>query len=159
MNFNKAMLGGRLTADPELRQTTSGISVCSFSIAVNRIGKDEEADFFECTAFKERAELVARCFRKGSNIFVCGRLRQERFTDKQGNNRSKVTVSVDEVCFVDKKEAAPDYAAAPTAQSASAPFTPPIGKVENGVYNPYAKGGSQTSFAEVSAQDDADLPF
>jgi single-strand DNA-binding protein len=131
--------------------------VCNFSIAVNRIGKDDEADFFECTAFKERAELVARCFRKGSNIFVCGRMRYEKFTDKQGNNRSKVTVSVDEVCFVDKKEAAPDYATAPVSSPPAS--TPPIGTMQNGVYNPYAKGGSQTRFEDIPPQTDGDLPF
>lgn len=159
MNFNKVMLGGRITAEPELRQTTSGIAVCNFSIAVNRIGKDEEADFFECTAFKERAELVARCFRKGSNIFVCGRMRYEKFTDKDGNKRSKVTVSVDEVCFVDKKEAAPDYAVAPVSSPPSS--TPPIGTMQNGVYNPYAKGGSQgVQQTELEyIPNDADLPF
>jgi single-strand DNA-binding protein len=150
MNLNKVILGGRLANQPELRVTASGVSVCSFSIAVNRVGKDQEADFFEVTAFKERAELVARSFKKGSNILVSGKLRQDRFTTKQGEKRSKITITADEIVFVDKKETAPEF-----APPASAP-TPPT----TSVYNPYAPGGSQTSSQTyMESQNDGDLPF
>ena len=162
MNFNKAIIGGRITADPELRQSPNGTYICSFSVAVNRY-KDEEADFFECTAFNERAELVSRNFRKGSNILVCGRLRQERFTDKDGNKRSKVTVTVDEVVFIDKKETSGEYALPEQSQEPRV-TTPIMGTMKNGVYNPYAPGGSQASGSQTSAfqyvaPNDKDLPF
>lgn len=154
MNFSKVMLGGRLTADPELRQTTSGTSVCSFTVAVNRFnGKD--ADFFDCTAFGERAELVARSFLKGSNIFVCGRLQQDRFKDRDGNNRSKVITIADEVIFVDKKETDPAFA---PPQSQEPSFK--MGETRNGTYYPYAKaqaGGQPVQ--PVEPKDDPDLPF
>ena len=156
MNFNKAIIGGRLTADPELRQSSNGTYVGSFSVAVHRY-KDEEADFFECTAFKERAELISRSFRKGNNILVCGRLRQEHFTDKKGNKRSKITITVDEVSFIDKKD---DASAQPQEPRVT---TPSMGSYSNGVYNPYAPGGSQANGTQTSAfqyiPDDKDLPF
>jgi single-strand DNA-binding protein len=150
MNFNSVTIGGRLVNLPELKQTQSGIAVCTFSVAVNRVGKDQEADFFEVTAFKERAELVARSFKKGSNILVSGKLRQDRFTTKQGEKRSKITITADEIVFVDKKETTPEFAP-PTSAT-----TPPT----TSVYNPYAPGGSQTfSQTYMESPNDGDLPF
>lgn len=156
MNFNSVTIGGRLVNPPELKKTQSGIAVCTFSVAVNRVGKDQEADFFEVTAFKERAELVARSFKKGSNILVSGKLRQDRFTTKQGEKRSKITITADEIVFVDKKETTPEFAP-PT----SAPTPPPMmGETKNGVYNPYAPGGSQASAQTyMDIPTDGDLPF
>ena len=156
MNFNNVVIGGRITADPELKQAQSGIAVCTFSVAVNRIGKDQEADFFEVTAFKERAELVARSFKKGSNILVSGKLRQERFTTKQGEKRSKITITADEIVFVDKKETSPEFAPPPSAQASPAPS---MGETKNGVYNPYATGGSQSKQIYMEIPNDGDLPF
>ena len=160
MNLNKAIIGGRLTADPELKQTQSGIAVCTFSVAVNRVGS-QEADFFEVTAFKERAELVARSFKKGSNILVSGKLRQDRFTTKQGEKRSKITITADEIVFVDKKETTPEFAPPPSApQPSVAPPPPMMGETKNGVYNPYAPCGSQAAaqtYTEIP--NDGDLPF
>lgn len=150
MNLNKAIIGGRITADPELKQTQSGISVCSFTVAVNRPKKQGEAnptaDFIRCTAFRQTAELVSRGFKKGSNILVCGRISQEKYTDRNGQKRESVTVTVDEVTFIDPKEDTPSE------------FKPPIGKVENGVYNPYAKpDAAQQTFEGVP--NGSDLPF
>ena len=86
-NFNKVILGGRLTADPELKTTQSGIAVVSFSIAVNRRYKNAaqqtEADFFNVTAWRSTAELVARYFRKGSSICVVGTIQNSTWTDQQ----------------------------------------------------------------------------
>ena len=160
MNFNSVTIGGRLVNPPELRVTTSGVSVCTFSVAVNRVGKDQEADFFEVTAFKERAELVARSFKKGSNILVSGKLRQDRFTTKQGEKRSKITITADEIVFVDKKETTPEFAPPPSAPQPSAPTPPPMmGTMQNGVYNPYAPGGSQSKQTYMEIPNDGDLPF
>lgn len=85
--MNKVILMGRLTADPELRQTQSGISSCRFSIAVNRafVNKqtgEREADFIRCTAWRQTAEFINRYFKKGNMICVEGELRQDNYQDK-----------------------------------------------------------------------------
>ena len=105
-NFNKVILGGRLTADIELKQTQSGLSVCSFSLAVNRrTGKDQEqkTDFIDCTAWRERADFLARYFKKGSSLCVVGQLQKREWTDNNGNKRYATEVLVDEAMFVDAK--------------------------------------------------------
>ena len=110
-NFNKVILGGRLTADPELKTTPSGVSVTTFPLAVNRrTGKDGEsaADFFTVTAWRSTAEFVTRFFRKGSSICVIGSLQTKNWTDQNGDRRYRVDVIADEVLFVDSKTEAPD---------------------------------------------------
>ena len=105
-NFNKAILGGRLTSDPELKTTQSGTNVCSFTIAVNRRGaKDgqQQTDFINCAAFKERAELISKYFHKGSSICIVGAIQTRKWQDSNGNNRYATEVNVDEVNFVDSK--------------------------------------------------------
>ena len=107
-NFNKVMLGGRLTADPELKQTQSGIAVVSFSIAVNRRfnskdGAQPQADFFNVTAWRTTAEFVSRYFRKGSSIFVVGSIQNRTWTDSQGAKRYATDIVADEVSFVDSR--------------------------------------------------------
>lgn len=105
-NFNKVILGGRLTSDIELKVTQSGISVCSFSLAVNRkTGKDQEqkTDFIDCTAWRQTAEFLSRYFKKGSSLCVVGNLQKSEWTDNNGNKRYKVDVVVDEAMFVDSK--------------------------------------------------------
>lgn len=98
--MNTVHLLGRLTGDPELRQTPSGTSVASFSVAVNRIGKDNGTDFIRCVAWRESGESIARYFTKGKPIVVAGRLRTESYKDKQGNSRSRTEVVVDRWEFV-----------------------------------------------------------
>lgn len=122
-NLNKTILGGRLTADVELKQTPSGVAVCSFSIAVNRKqSKDKEqvTDFINCVAWRERAEFISKYFKKGSSICVVGQIQTRTWTDNSGNKKYATEVVVDETFFVDSKsESAPaqnDYA--PTANAA-----------------------------------------
>ena len=107
-NFNKAIIGGRLTADPELRQTTSGIPVCAFRVAVNRPrkedGKQAETDFLTVKAWRKQAELVSTHFKKGSNICISGSIRTNQFKDKNGNNRTELEISAEEIYFVDSKD-------------------------------------------------------
>lgn len=120
-NFNKVILGGKLTRDPELKTTASGISVTTFTVAVNRRakqGEEAQADFINCTAWKQTAELVTKFFRKGSSICVVGSIRNRSYTAQDGQNRSVTEVIVDEVQFVDSKAENPVQAAAP-AQSAT----------------------------------------
>lgn len=105
-NFNKVILGGRLTADVELKQTQSGVSVCSFSLAVNRkTGKDQEqkTDFIECQAWRQTAEFIARYFKKGSSLCIVGNIQKRSWKDQNGNNRYATEVIVDEALFVDSK--------------------------------------------------------
>ena len=87
--FNRAILIGRLTADPELKQTQNGISVCSFSIAVDRrySGRDSErkTDFINITSWRQQAEFVCRYFHKGDVIGVEGSIQTRNYEDKNGN--------------------------------------------------------------------------
>ena len=102
-SFNKLILVGNMTSDPELKQSTSGVSVCSFSIAVNRrFSKDGEqnCDFINIVAWRQQAEFVTRYFKKGNPILVCGSLQTRTWTDNQGNKRYATEVVADEVSFV-----------------------------------------------------------
>lgn len=105
-NFNKVILAGRLTADVELKATPSGVSVCSFTIAVNRmVAKDMEqkADFINCVAWRNDAEFISRYFKKGSCILIVGKIQNRSWTDAEGNKRYATEVIVDEAHFVDSK--------------------------------------------------------
>lgn len=105
-NFNKVILGGRLTADPELKTTQSGVSVLSFTVAINRkYQKDGESqtDFINCQAWRGTAEFIAKFFRKGSSISVVGSVQTRNWTDKDGNKKYATEIMVDEAYFVDGK--------------------------------------------------------
>lgn len=103
-HFNKVILIGHLTADPELKQTQSGESVTSFSIGVNRkYSKNNETDFINIVAWKNTAEFVTRYFRKGNPILICGQLQVRTWTDKQGQKRYTTEVIADEASFVANK--------------------------------------------------------
>lgn len=102
-NFNKIMIGGRLTADPENSQTTSGISVTKFSVAVNRKGKEQQTDFFNVTAWRGTADFVSKYFKKGASIFVVGTLQNRSWTDQNGQKRYATDIVAEEVSFVDGK--------------------------------------------------------
>ena len=107
-NFNKVILGGRLTADPELKTTQSGIAVVSFSVAVNRrytknSAQQNETDFFNVTAWRQTAEFVSRYFRKGSSICVVGTIQNSTWTDQQGAKHYRTDIGADEVMFVDSR--------------------------------------------------------
>ncbi len=103
LNLNKVILGGRLTADPELRQTTSGVATLSVSIAINSPNKNAEPQYFDLVFWRATAELVAKYFKKGSNICVVGALKNRSWTDQNGQKRYKTEVEVNEVMFVDSK--------------------------------------------------------
>ena len=100
--INHVILMGRLTRDPEMRTTPSGKSVTSFSLAVDRMGQDDQADFFDITAWEKTGELVAKYLTKGRRCLVQGRLRQDSWDDKEtGKRRSKVEVVAFDVTFLD----------------------------------------------------------
>ena len=120
-NLNKVILGGRLTADPELKTTQSGVSVAQFSVAVGRKvipGKPQETDFFNVTAWRQTAEFVSRYFRKGSSICIVGTVQNNSWTDKDGQKRYKTDIVADEVMFVDSKG---DSVSAPAFNPANVP--------------------------------------
>ena len=105
-NLNKVILGGRLTSDVEVKQTQSGVAVCSFSLAVNRRYSKEgqqETDFISCTAWRNTAEFIGRYFGKGSAICIVGNIQTRSWQDQNGQKRYATEVIVDEAMFVDGK--------------------------------------------------------
>lgn len=119
-NYNMIIIGGRLTADPEIRQTQDGTLLCNFTVAVTRQyqkGSEPVSDFFNCTAWRQRAELISRYFYKGSSICVTGTLQNRSWTDKEGVKRFATDIVVNEVNFVDSKGESP--APAQTQQRAN----------------------------------------
>ena len=105
--MNKAILMGRLTRDPELRQTNSGISVCNFQIAVDRRFKnaqgEREADFIPIVCWRHQAEFVNRYFQKGSRIALVGSIQVRSWTQDDGQRRYMTEVIAEEVYFADSK--------------------------------------------------------
>ena len=149
-NLNKVILGGRMVADPELKQTTNGVPVVSFRIAVNRRfgakdGNQPQADFFNVTAWRATAEFVSRYFKKGSSIFVVGTIQNRSWTDPQGVKHYATDIVADEVSFVDSRNEGP---AAGQGQYTPDAYTTPS-------YSTPAD--SAPKFEEIKGDDD--LPF
>lgn len=149
--MNKVILLGRLTADPELRQTPSNVPVASFTVAVNRPfnknAAERQADFIDCVAWRNSAEFVSKYFTKGKPILVEGRLQVRSYEDKQGNKRRAYEVVCDNISFVEgapRDSAAPASFAAPPAHAAE-----PAGVAYS--------SGDAGDFQEVEGYDD--LPF
>ena len=148
-SFNKVILVGNMTADPELKQTTSGTSVCSFSIAVNRrFSKAEQSqqtvDFINIVTWRQSAEFVSRYFKKGNPILICGQLQTRTWTDNQGQKRYATEVIADEVSFVGP--ASPNGAPA-----GNAAYTP------DAYSTPSFNSAQGASFEEIPGDDS--LPF
>jgi single-strand DNA-binding protein len=150
-SFNKVILMGRLTAAPELKQSTSGVSVTSFNIAVDRRynkGEDKQCDFITIVAWRNTAEFICKYFGKGSAILICGEIQTRSWSDQQGNKRYTTEVVASEAYFCEAKKDS-ESNNAPTAQNGS------HGKFEPPAYIPDAY--TQPSFEAVSNDDD--LPF
>ena len=105
--LNHVALQGRLTRDPELRSTGSGIPVTSFSLAVN--GKKDDTTFIDCVAWRGTAEAICQYLGKGRMMVVEGSLQSREWNDKEGNRRKSIEVNVSQFHFCDKKESAPQY--------------------------------------------------
>lgn len=105
--LNSVCLMGRLTADPELKSTQSGVSVCSFRIAVDRTytpkGQEKQTDFINIVTWRSTAEFVSRYFRKGQLVAVQGSIQTSQYTDRDGNKRTAFDVVADNVFFAEKK--------------------------------------------------------
>ena len=136
MYLNKAMIDGNLTRDPEIRALPNGTKVCSFSLATNRVYKDkngarqESTDYHNVVVFGRQAETVAQYLRKGSGVFVEGRMQTRSWDDKDGTKKYRTEVIADRIQFGPKAggavgggeaSSAAAGAAKPKAPSASAP--------------------------------------
>ena len=110
--LNYIVIMGRLTRDPEMRRTGSGVAVTSFTLAVDRdfTGKDseKETDFIDCVAWRQTGEFVSKYFAKGRMACVTGRLQIRAWTDKDGNKRRSAEVIADSVYFADSKNVSTD---------------------------------------------------
>lgn len=150
LNLNKVVLCGRLTADPELKTTGNGISVVSFSLAINRRYKNAngqyDADFISCTAWRQTAEFISRYFRKGSSLCIAGSIQTRKWTDQQGQTRYATDVVADEAMFVDSR-----------SESNARDNGTPMGNNGGFGSEPFATPGATENFDIV--KNDDDLPF
>lgn len=145
--INNVVEMGRLTTDPELKQTPNGISVCSFTLAVDRSyckpGSERQADFIDCVAWKGTGEFISKYFRKGQLIAVTGSIQTRTYTDKGGNKRKVFEILVTSASFCESKK--------DSGSTDSNPY--PAGDKPAPKY----ASGNTGDFEEIP--DDSDLPF
>ena len=149
--FNIVILTGRICQPVELKTTASGISVCSFSIAVDRTykkGEDKQTDFINITCWRTTAEFVSKWFKKGSLIGIEGSIQTRKFTDKNGNNRTAFEIVANNVHFVESKKS--------TDVNVSADPLPDFANKVNELNN--ANSSSGDMFGDV-LDSSGDLPF
>ena len=156
--LNHITIMGRLTRDPELRRTGSGVAVASFTVAVDRDfggrdGGERETDFIDCVAWRQTGEFVSKYFTKGRMIVVSGRLQIRSWTDKDGNKRRTAEVVADNCYFGDSKRDG-DSGSAFGGNSFSNAYAAPAGI---GGYS--APAGNPASDFAMLEDDDAQLPF
>ena len=170
--LNHIVIMGRLTRDPELRRTGSGVAVTSFRVAVDRDfvpkdGGERKTDFIDCVAWRQTGEFISKYFAKGRMIIVEGRLEMRDWTDRDGNKRTSAEINVDNAYFGESKRdgdgssyggsapAAPSYggssAPAPNYGGYSAPAAPSYGS--------YPAPSAPASDFAMLEDDDAQLPF
>lgn len=154
MAFNKVILVGNLVADPELKTTTSGVSVTSFRIAVNRRytkqGEQPQTDFIDIVAWRQTAEFITRFFTKGRAILVCGSLQTRSWTDNNGVKRYATEVVADEVSFVDRKSDNSGY-----GNGGNGGYSQPA--APQNAQPTYSTPSADSGFEDLSADDE--LPF
>ena len=157
--LNHITIMGRLTRDPELRRTGSGIAVASFTVAVDRDfsgrdGGEKETDFIDCVAWRQTGEFVSKYFTKGSMIVVSGRLQIRNWNDKEGNKRRSAEVVADNVYFGESKRGSDSgsaYGGNSYSNSYAAPAAPS--------YGGYSAPSAPASDFAMLDDDDAQLPF
>lgn len=152
LNLNKVVLAGRITADPELKQTPSGVSVLRFTLAVNRRYSknseqgEQQTDFITMVAWRQTAEFISKYFRKGSALCVTGSIQTRSWQDQQGQKRYATDVVVDEAMFVDSRNesgAAQGASYVPDAYNATPSYS--------------SNAAATPNFEELNTDDD--LPF
>ncbi len=155
--LNHIIIMGRLTRDPELRRTGSGVAVTSFSLAVdrdfgNRESGEKETDFIDCVAWRQTGEFVSKYFAKGRMAVVSGRLQIRNWTDKDGNKRRTAEVVADNVYFGDsKRDGDTGNAFGGNTYGAPAPAADPFGG--------YSAPSAPASDFTMLDDNDAQLPF
>ena len=162
--LNHITIMGRLTRDPELRRTGSGVAVASFTVAVDRDfggrdGGEKETDFIDCVAWRQTGEFVSKYFTKGRMIVVSGRLQIRSWTDKDGNKRRTAEVVADNCYFGDSKrdsEGGSSYGGNTYGGNSYGNFSAPTGNNYGGYSAP--AGAPASDFAMLD-DDDAQLPF
>ena len=157
LNLNKVILAGRLVADPELKQTAGGTNVVSVRMAVNRrfqsrdTQQQNEADIFNVTAWQNTAEFIAKYFRKGSAICICGRIQNRTWVDQNGQKRYMTDIIAEEANFVESRNAQDGMPGMPGMAGMGAP---------DAYSTPAYSSPAHTSapkFEEIKTDDD--LPF
>ena len=156
--LNHITIMGRLTRDPELRRTGSGVAVTSFTIAVDRDynpkdGGEKETDFIDCNAWRNTAEFIERNFHKGSMAIVSGRLQIRNWTDKEGNKRRSAEVVADSVYFGDSKKSEQGNSTYQSTDYAGG-FPETMAMI-----NQYQAQKTEQSEFGMLDDDDAQLPF
>jgi single-strand DNA-binding protein len=143
VSFNRVVLAGNLTRDPELRFTNDGIPVCSFGLAVNRVrSRSEEVDFFDISAWRELGETIANYKKKGDPILLEGRLQYRTWEAQDGSKRSKVDVVADNIQFLSGRADSDD-----DASSGGGPSRRGGGR------------GGRREEVEINEEDFEDIPF
>lgn len=156
--LNVVAIMGRLVADPELRTTPAGHSVCSFRIACDRSyaqqGQERQADFIDIVAWRQQADFVSKYFQKGSMIAVEGRLQTRQYRDKQGSNRTTVEVVANNISFAGAKRQ--DGQSVPSYEQQTKNHVQQAKAAQDAPQPAYTQG-SMDDFAMINDNDD--LPF
>lgn len=159
--MNKVILMGRLTRDPEISQTPSGVTVARFAIAVNRrFAKEgqQQADFINCTAWRQQAEFICKYFRKGSMIAVVGSIQTRSWDGQDGKKQYATDVVVDEAYFTGSK-AESGTGAAPAGGSFGYSQSPAPKSIPGGSMEPNFDDFGDMDFSASDTGADDDLPF
>ena len=161
--LNHITIMGRMTRDPELRRTGSGIAVANFTLAVDRDynpkdGAEKEVDFIDCIAWRGGAEFVAKYFSKGQMAVVSGKLRIRNWTDKDGNKRRSAEVEAESVYFGDSKKSDQGNSTYQGNYGAPQASQNPYAETEALIAKYTAQGAQHSDFAMLE-DDDANLPF
>ena len=159
--LNHITIMGRMTRDPELRKTGSGVSVASFTLAVDRDynpkdGAEKEVDFIDCVAWRGAGDFVSKYFTKGSMAIVTGRLQIRNWTDKDNNKRRSAEVVADSVYFGDSKKSSDNqstFQGQNTYQGGAGDFSETMAML-----NKYSAPSGQSDFAMLEGED-VQLPF
>ena len=158
--LNHIVIMGRLTRDPELRSTQSGVSVASFTVAVDhdfggRDGGEKQTDFIDCVAWRQTGEFVSKYFHKGSMIVVSGRLQSRKWQDREGNNRTNWEIQADNVYFGESRSSGSSSRDDSSYSGSSYSNSGSNGSYDGGRQN---SAPAPSAFAELD-DGDGELPF
>ncbi len=155
--LNKAILMGRLTADPDVRQTNTGVSVTTFTLAVDRgyakPGEEKQTDFIGITCWRNTADFVGKYFKKGQLVAVEGSIRTRNYTDNNGNKRYVTEVVANEVFFAEGKKNSD------SAYTSPSPFSQPAAETYSQNTSSFEQSSSVETYTNVDFAGDDDLPF